>query len=175
MKKSVLRLSLVVPVLLLGACGSLQDVSHRWCPTPMPVAETATTSEQVTLSADALFKFDKAEIGDLLPEGQSVLDKLVGTLTSGYVRINQIELVGHTDRLGTEKYNQALGLARAEAVRKYLEARGVQTRMLVASKGSSEPITQDCQGSKATPALKACLQPDRRVTLMISGVKQVNQ
>jgi OOP family OmpA-OmpF porin len=35
----------------------------------------------------------------------------------------------------------------------------------------SEPVTQpgDCKGTKVTPALIACLQPDRRVDIEVTG------
>ena len=83
--------------------------------------------------------------------------------------IDSIALTGHTDRLGSEQYNYNLGLQRAQTVKNYLQGKGVQAPISVASAGESQPVTTACTGTRATAALKACLQPDRRVTVDISG------
>ena len=56
-------------------------------------------------------------------------------------------IVGHTDLVGTERYNQRLGLRRARAVLSYLTRRGVSRRRLdaVASRGETEPVVQTTQ------------------------------
>lgn len=163
--------------LIMTSCAQLSDVDHKWCPpaTPTPALiapPQAPTTERITLAADVLFAFDKANANDLLPKGRAQLDQIVQKIQSGQAQIERIELIGHTDRLGAPAYNERLGMARAEAIRTYLINHGVQTQINVASKGASEPVTTECVGTKATAALKACLQPDRRVTLDITGVVQ---
>ncbi|WP_442780796.1 OmpA family protein [Avibacterium sp. 21-594] len=81
-------------------------------------------------------------------------------------------LTGHTDLLGSEKANYKLGLKRAETVRSYLQSHGVSAPINVASAGESQPVTKDCVGNKATKALVACLQPDRRVSVEIMGIRK---
>jgi OOP family OmpA-OmpF porin len=77
--------------------------------------------------------------------------------TGGSVRVT-----GHTDRLGSASYNQALSLARAETVRGYLVQAGVpRERVQVQGRGESEPKVQCAQTSRA--ALIDCLAPNRRV------------
>lgn len=44
--------------------------------------------------------------------------------------------------------------------------------MEVASAGESQPKTTNCVGNKATATLIACLQPDRRVEVDVTGVKK---
>ncbi|MFV0284648.1 MAG: OmpA family protein, partial [Castellaniella sp.] len=83
-----------------------------------------------------------------------------------------IELEGHTDRLGSESYNQRLSQARAETVQRYLRSRGVQAPMTAVGRGESQPVTTGCQGNRASQQLIACLQPDRRVVVRITGVKK---
>ncbi|ETD72358.1 membrane protein [Pelistega indica] len=167
MKLSRLAISLVT-VSALSACVNLKDVDNDWCgPESQPVKQ-----EQVTLAADALFQFDKSNPSDLLAEGKKTLDELVTKITEGYATVDRIDLVGHTDRLGTEAYNYNLGLNRAKTVKAYLEQGGISAPISVASAGESQPVTKDCVGERATPALTACLQPDRRVTVAITGIRK---
>jgi OOP family OmpA-OmpF porin len=52
-----------------------------------------------------------------------------------------LSVTGYTDFVGATDYNQALGLRRAEAVRKYLEEKGIPpTRIIADSKGKDQPL-----------------------------------
>lgn len=155
----------------LSACSGLSDPEYSWC----PPEEKKPVTEQVNLSADALFKFDKSATKDLLPKGRETLDDLAGKLKNGYATVDAIDLVGHTDRLGTEKYNYDLGLRRAETVKSYLVNGGVTAPITTSSAGESQPVTLDCVGDKATAELTACLQPDRRVVVNITGTKKAEK
>ena len=56
----------------------------------------------------------------------------------------KLDIVGHTDSTGTEAYNQALSVRRAQAVRAYLIAAGIDAARLTASgKGESSPIASN--------------------------------
>ena len=56
-------------------------------------------------------------------------------------------MIGHADRVGTDKANDALGLKRAERVRKILIQRGVPAeRIVAASRGEREPLVQTADG-----------------------------
>lgn len=142
-------------------------------PVPPPVPQPRIETETINLSADALFKFDGSSLADLLPQGQAVLNDLTQKVSSSYVTINSIGITGHTDRLGSEKYNYELGMKRARTIQTYLANNGITTQMNVGSAGETQPVTTNCTGTKATAELKACLQPDRRVTLQITGIKKV--
>lgn len=50
---------------------------------------------------------------------------MIKQITEGYVSVDSIALVGHTDRLGSETYNYDLELKRAQTVKSYLEQNGV--------------------------------------------------
>jgi OOP family OmpA-OmpF porin len=53
-----------------------------------------------------------------------------------------LRVTGHTDIVGTEEYNQKLGMKRANAIGKYIESKGIApNRMVVESKGESEPAS----------------------------------
>ena len=154
----------------LSSQAAARDVHHRWCAEEAPVAQPVVAEpqvERINLSADALFRFNQSDAADMLPEGKATLDRLAENLVSRQAHIDSIALTGHTDRLGSEQYNHNLGLQRAQTVKNYLQGKGVQAPISVASAGESQPVTTAC--TRATAALKACLQPDRRVTVDISG------
>jgi len=154
----------------LSSQAAARDVHHRWCAEEAPVAQPVVAEpqvERINLSADALLRFNQSDAADMLPEGKATLDRLAENLVSCQAHIDGIALTGHTDRLGSEQYNYNLGLQRAQTVKNYLQGKDVQAPISVASAGESQPVTTAC--TRATAALKACLQPDRRVTVDISG------
>ena len=166
--------TLLLPALAAGLSSqaAARDVHHRWCAEEAPVAQPVVAEpqvERINLSADALLRFNQSDAADMLPEGKATLDRLAENLVSCQAHIDGIALTGHTDRLGSEQYNYNLGLQRAQTVKNYLQGKGVQAPISVASAGESQPVTTACTGTRATAALKACLQPDRRVTVDISG------
>ncbi|MDB5870772.1 MAG: OmpA/MotB [Ramlibacter sp.] len=137
-------------------------------PPPAPASAPAAPM-RVTLSADSLFDFDKS---DIKPQGRASLDKLAADLRG--MRYDSIQVTGHTDRFGSHNYNMKLSTRRAEAVAAYLVQAGVASGQ-VAARGvdGDKPVTQpgDCKGSKPTPAVVACLQPDRRVEVEVTGTR----
>jgi OOP family OmpA-OmpF porin len=86
-----------------------------------------------------------------------------------------ITVEGHTDRLGTAAYNLALSARRAEVVKAYLVSAGGfnAAKLTAVGHGESRPVTkpEDCKGNRPTPQLIACLQPDRRVEVEVSGTR----
>ena len=122
----------------------------------------------ISLSADSLFDFDKSVIK---PEGRAALDKLAADLRGA--QYDAVRVTGHTDRFGSKAYNLKLSARRADAVSAYL----VQSAGIPAGKISARgvngdnPVTKpgECKGNKPTPALIACLQPDRRVEVEVTG------
>jgi OmpA-OmpF porin, OOP family len=146
-------------------------------PRPAPVApvapppKPAPTVEKVTLNASALFKFDKRAQSDLLAQGKAEMDQLAERIKQVYASLERIDLTGYTDRLGSAAYNAKLSQDRADTVKAYLQSRGVTAPMTTAGKGPADPVVQ-CEGSKPTPKLTECLQPNRRVEITIVGVKK---
>ena len=139
---------------------------------PVVVALPAPPPERrvVKLEADSLFTFDRA---DVKPEGRGALDRLVQDLNG--TRFDVITVEGHTDRLGSAAYNQRLSSQRAEAVKAYLVGMGKLDagKISAVGKGESMPVTraEDCKGQQANPKLIACLQPDRRVEVEVTGTR----
>jgi OOP family OmpA-OmpF porin len=137
---------------------------------PAQAATPKPAAQKVTLAADALFDFDKAV---LRPEGKAKLDDVTGKLKG--MKLEVIIAVGHTDRIGSDKYNQKLSEKRAEAVKAYLVGKGVEpNRVYTEGKGEKQPVTGDKCGKseKKSKKLIECLQPDRRVEIEVIGTQQ---
>jgi outer membrane protein OmpA-like peptidoglycan-associated protein len=62
-----------------------------------------------------------------------------------------LSITGHTDKVGTLEYNQALGHRRAQTIKKYLESTGINVDKLIAeSKGEDQPVgDQSIEGGRA--------------------------
>ncbi|MEP6506071.1 MAG: outer membrane beta-barrel protein [Betaproteobacteria bacterium] len=137
-------------------------------PPPPPVPVPPAPPRRVSFSADTLFSFDRSELG---PQGKVALDQFAHELAG--MQFDAVTVEGHTDRLGSEAYNQKLSMRRAEAVKNYLvSAGGVDAgRISAVGKSESQPVTkaEDCRGTKPNPKLIACLQPDRRVDVEVTG------
>ena len=136
---------------------------------PAPPA-VAVSRETYVLLTDTLFRFNKATVKDMTPGGLQRLDDVAKRLKS-YSSIQSLNIVGFTDRLGSDAYNNALSLARAKTVQAYLESLGVKAGSASAKgKGKSEPVSQACPPKASRAQLIQCLQPDRRVTIEVTGI-----
>lgn len=130
-------------------------------------------TEILNLNADTLFKFNGAMLDDLLPKGRSELDKMFSSIENMYSDVTKIHLVGHTDRIGSEAYNYELGFQRAQTIEQYLLKKGIPKGIIrVSSVGEKGPITNGCFEVNDKKRLHSCLQPDRRVTVEITGNKK---
>ena len=134
-------------------------------PAPMPPAP-----QRVSYSAESMFEFGT---WTLQSAGRSALDTFSTELA--WVRYDQITIEGHTDRLGSSAFNQQLSQQRADAVKAYLVTQGKldPTKLLAVGKGEAAPVTlaETCRGQRQSAALIACLQPDRRVEIEVSGTR----
>ncbi|MCX7173380.1 MAG: OmpA family protein [Proteobacteria bacterium] len=139
-------------------------------PAPAKVAVAQSQSRKISFSGDALFAFDKSV---LKPEGKTMLDDMVRQLDGA--TYDTILATGHTDRFGSNQYNQKLSERRAHTVKDYLVSKNVQaSRIDAEGKGETEPMTKagECKGKKSAKVV-ACLQPDRRVDVEVKGTKTV--
>ena len=137
-------------------------------PVPPPPPPPPIVIRDITLDADALFPFARHGRNDLFPEGRSKLDALAQSLLSEVKDIRSIEVIGHTDRIGSDSANQLLSERRARTVADYLVDRGLSSSLITASgRGEKEPVSQCGTSERQTPALISCLQPDRRVVVTV--------
>lgn len=137
-------------------------------PAPAPAPVCKPVNETVTVSAEELFGFDKANLKE---KGRVTLDAVAAKIKEN-PEIKAVIVTGHTDRIGSEAYNQKLSERRAKQVADYLVAQGVDSSLITAEgKGKSEPVVQ-CEGKKVSKKLISCLQPNRRVEIRAEGTKQ---
>lgn len=110
---------------------------------------------KITMNSEVSFDFNSSR---LQPAFESSLDKVSGILNR-YPR-SSIKIIGHTDNVGSEVYNQQLSEKRASAVGLALESREVNpSRIITSGRGESEPRT--------TNETEAGRQLNRRVEMLI--------
>lgn len=124
--------------------------------------EKVMQHQQISLSADAYFDFDKAV---LKPQGQQAIKDLADKLNARGADVKQITVVGNTDSIGSNAYNQKLSERRAAAVANFMIANGVPASLIKAyGDGENNPVA-----SNATAEGRA---QNRRVDITIDGLVQ---
>lgn len=105
-------------------------------PKPAPTPPPPPPKKEPVSFHSVYFDFDKAM---LKPEAKAELDRAAKILLQNPALT--LELQGHTDSIGTDAYNKALGERRAKAVFDYLKSKGVAAnRLKVVSYGESKPV-----------------------------------
>lgn len=118
---------------------------------------------KITMSSEVSFAFNSAQV---TPAFAHTLDK-VADILKRYSR-SQIRIVGHTDNVGSQAYNQRLSEQRAQAVAYYLEDRGVAaSRITTEGRGMLEP--------RADNNTEAGRQLNRRVEMIIQPDSDIQQ
>ena len=154
----------------------LVECGDKEAPKPVAVAPVAPAPAVVsqiksfTLSAAGLFAFDKT----VITSGNAALDGVVAEL-KGDKYLKSVAIVGHTDYMGAEAYNQKLSERRANAVKDYLVAGGIPAEKISASGAgeSQAKMTEQCSKIKARTQRIACLEPDRRFEVTVETAKEV--
>jgi len=109
------------------------------------VRKTLGMSDYEAKLSSVYFDFDQFSIKSSMKDSVSTDAALVNGDASAY----GVKLEGNCDEWGSDEYNFALGLKRANAVKKELVANGVpESRISMVSYGESNPAcsnkTQDC-------------------------------
>ena len=165
-KKAVAPAAPAAPVAPPAPTAAVQPVAPPAAPAA-PVAPPAPSVQKITLASKALFDFDKAI---LKPEGKAVLDREIVSRIKEVQKLELVLVTGHTDRLGSQQYNQKLSERRAAAVAAYLAAKGVaKDKIETLGMGKTQPVPGVVCEQKNRKALIACLQPHRRVEVEVKG------
>jgi outer membrane protein OmpA-like peptidoglycan-associated protein len=115
---------------------------------------------RITMTSQTAFDTNSTAIK---PAFYSTLDKLADVV----VRYNKTTLtvVGHTDNVGSDKYNEDLSHRRAHSVAQYFESKRVNSlRLATAGKGEKEPV--------ANNASEPGRQLNRRVEIYVEPVRE---
>ncbi len=145
-------------------------------PAPKPAAKKAkpkmiNVEEKIELQG---MPFGKAE---MTAENKADLDKFLAGLRKATkarapVTFGAVIVTGHTDRIGSLKYNMKLSERRAVVVKDYLVSQGIDQKLIFwEGKGPKQPIpvTKFCDNKMKRKQLIDCLSPNRRVTVEIVG------
>jgi outer membrane protein OmpA-like peptidoglycan-associated protein len=151
----------------------MQVDAARCRPAPPPVKGETIIIKKHTLITAVLFDFDLG----LVTDAQQKLDDIIGQLKT-WKQIDSIQLVGHADRLndtGGGDYNQKLSQRRVDFVKDYLVKQGMNAeQMTIEAMGDTQPVV-GCEKQRANKkdraALIKCLQPNRRVEIIVEGVR----
>ncbi|HJQ09904.1 MAG TPA: OmpA family protein [Gemmatimonadaceae bacterium] len=135
----------IIGAVVGGAAGAVighqMDQQAKELQQNIPGATITRVGEGIAVSfpSGILFPFNSTEI---LPAGKDNLRQLASSLDQ-YPN-SDILIVGHTDSVGTDAYNQDLSQRRAQSASAYLQSLGVAaSRLQTAGRGESEPITSN--------------------------------
>lgn len=139
---------------MLSGCGGVTQFSDTTPlsirgPAPVVVAPPPEPAKpkRVEVKATAIeikekiqFELDEA---DIKSESHELLNEIYEVLRDN-PQIKKVDIVGHTDGVGAEKYNQDLSERRAKAVLTYLVQKGIDaSRLTSQGKGKSQPIADN--------------------------------
>jgi peptidoglycan-associated lipoprotein len=129
-----LKLAAVLAVALsMGACAN----KNLGMDANASAATPGSQQDFVVNVGDRVF-FDSDQT-DLSPQAVATLDKQIQWLQT-YPRY-QFTIEGHADERGTREYNIALGARRAQSVKSYMTAHGIDpSRMRTISYGKERPV-----------------------------------
>ena len=139
-------------------------------PAPLAVVEPPRpVIQRITLSADVLFEFDKAQLRDT---GKQKLDEIASATKDA--RVEEVFAIGYADPIGSEQYNEKLSAARAAAVREYLVQKGVSPeRIKSEGRGETREFSAGPCAKLTGKKLIDCFEPNRRVDVELLGSREV--
>jgi outer membrane protein OmpA-like peptidoglycan-associated protein len=109
------------------------------------------------LPSDVTFAFDKSDIRERFFPVLSAVAETLNQYPATFV-----DVIGHTDSIGSDAYNQALSERRAAAVADFIQRReAIPARLYVAGRGKSEPIATNAtvQGRAENRRVEILLHP----------------
>jgi OOP family OmpA-OmpF porin len=123
------------------------------------VSHTITVDDHFSLDGAVLFPFDSAELSD---DGKAIIDERILKYRGKVQDTLDIDVIGYTDNVGADDYNQTLSVERAQAVANYIDAQTdiPHNQIKVRGKGASA-----AEGDSAEDRAL-----DRRVIINVTGM-----
>lgn len=174
-------------VALVPGCASEPEKPAPVAPAPKPVAATPKPVEKVAeKKAKPEFTNEEHRIelqgmpfakAEMTPDNRKELDEFMGglrkaTKARSAVQISAVVVTGHTDRIGSLKYNMGLSERRAVVVKDYLVSQGIDQKVIFWEGKAFKvaiPVTKFCDNKMKRAQLIECLAPNRRVTVEVVG------
>jgi peptidoglycan-associated lipoprotein len=146
--------------LLAGGCATEEHVNEQVAPVQAQATEAHGTASEALERANAAHelaegKFLYEEVvsddvanfsvdsHDLSSKAKARLDQIIGRLKAENKNV-YLEIQGFTDESGDSKHNHELGEDRANAVKRYLNQRGIPlNRMSIISYGEENPVADN--------------------------------
>ena len=144
MFKKISTVILVISLAFLFACATpyVKDISDEAVATPViaapetiPAAKVVEVSHVAVIKATVLFDFDSFELDTV---AKLVLEKIAIEMENAPDTL--LILKGHTDKVGSNEYNQILSENRANIVRNYLCEVGVPADRIVSVEGFGKTV-----------------------------------
>jgi outer membrane protein OmpA-like peptidoglycan-associated protein len=125
------------------------------------VVEEGPRTTKLTVNNDVLFDFDKAE---LRPEAAEALGRVADIIRQRSP--SRVRIIGHTDSVGSDTYNQQLSERRARSVQQWLASNGGGLPpMETVGRGEAEPVAPNATaGGADNPEGR---QRNRRVEVLL--------
>ena len=174
-------------VALVPGCATEPEKPAPVAPAPKPVADTPKPVEKPVekkAKPEFLNVEEKIELqgmpfakAEMTPDNRKELESFMAALRKATkaraaVQISAVVVTGHTDRIGSLKYNMGLSERRAVVVKDYLVSQGVDQKVIFwEGKAFKQPIpvTKFCDNKMKRKQLIECLAPNRRVTVEVVG------
>ena len=137
-------------------------------PAAKPAAKPEPRNVELKIELQGI-TFNKTE---MTADNKKELDEFLAKEVKPLTTVGAVIITGHTDRLGSEKYNKKLSEKRALGVKDYVVGKGIDQKLIFwEGKGAKQPIpvTKFCENKMKRKQLIECLAPNRRVTVEVVG------
>jgi OOP family OmpA-OmpF porin len=191
MNSALLKISTFAGVLaaisLLAACATEPEKAEpmKPAPAPKPAAKPEPKPEPPKKAKPEFLNIEeKIELqgmpfakAEMTADNKAEFDKFLAGLRKATkareaVQVSAVVVTGHTDRIGSLKYNMGLSERRAVVVKDYLVSAGIDQKLIFwEGKAFKQPIpvTKFCDNKMKRKQLIECLAPNRRVTVEVVG------
>ncbi|OGA53969.1 MAG: hypothetical protein A3F74_11660 [Betaproteobacteria bacterium RIFCSPLOWO2_12_FULL_62_58] len=182
-----MRTSQWTPALAIAECDPdlVKKPAVKPKPKPKPVAKPKPKPKPKPKKPAMLNITEKIELqgmpfakAEMTPDNVKELEKFIANLRKatkarGPVTFGAVVVTGHTDRIGSLKYNMKLSERRAVVVKDYLVNKLKVDPKVIFWEGKAFkdpiPVTKFCDNKMKRKQLIECLAPNRRVTVEVVG------